>query len=765
MKNKKSNLHKKGRSRLKHRIKLTIQVIVLFMLLAILGVITYFYLNYGKTILQFQSEAKQLVQNSTEDTFKSTQTSIVYDADGNLISTLKAEKDVYYIKFADIPAFAINAMLVTEDRNFYEHDGVDYWANVRAAIELIKHKGHITQGASTITQQLAKNIFLSQEKTYERKIKEIFMAQELESKYTKDQIMEFYLNAIYYANGHYGIQSAAQAYFGEGVNSLSLSQIAFLCAIPNNPNLYNPLTNMDNTLKRRNRILKQMYDNGKIDAAQYQEALNETIKLKKNTSDTKDYVQSFVYNSAIKALMKEQGFEFKNEFASDKEKKEYDTEYNELYDSIQKELYTNGYRIYTSIDTNKQELLQKSLDEELKGFTEKTKDGVYKMQGSAVSIDNDTGRVVAVVGGRKQDLGSYSLNRAFQSYRQPGSSIKPLIAYTPALERGYTPNTIVNDVYKKDGPRNSNRKYLGKIKLQTALEKSINTIAWQLFEELTPKTGLSYLLRMNFNKIVKSDYVPAASLGGITYGVSTLEMASAYATLENEGYYREPTCIIKIIDPEGKVIVDDDIEPESVYDSKAAKIITEMMTGVIKNGTGRGLGLSHTISAGKTGTTTDKKDGWFCGYTPYYTTCVWVGYDSPKAVSDLVGSTYPGRIWHNYMEEIHTSSMTRKFEYYKWNKETKKDDTVTVTAAPTAVPTPDPNENTDNNTVATPTPEPDTTDDNDTTDDPDSYEDGGDDTTGDNQDNPEDTGDNTSTDQNSTGEDGKSTEGSSTTNQ
>ncbi len=676
---------KKTKSKLRHRVKITVQLIVLLTLLAILAAILYFYLAYGKTILRMQSEAKQMVEASTEDTFKASQTSLVYDTDGNLISTLKSEKDVYYLKYEDIPTAAIDALVVTEDRKFFEHGGVDYWANVRAAIELIKHKGHITQGASTITQQLARSVFLTQEVTYTRKIKEIFVAQELEKKYSKNKIMEFYLNSIYFANGHYGIQAAAQAYFGEGVNALSLSQIAFLCAIPNSPNRYNPLTNYDNTLERRDRILKQMYENDKIDETEYENALNETITLVQSSKSKTDYVETYVYYCAIRALMEQQGFEIQYEFDSEEDQKAYDEEYDDLYYSIQKDLYIHGYRIYTSIDMDKQELLQQAVDEELKAFTDMDENGVYKMQGAAVCIDNDTGRVVAIVGGRQQDLGSFTLNRAYQSYRQPGSSIKPLIVYTPSFEQSYTPESIVNDVYTKDGPKNSDGKYLGKIKLQKALEKSINTIAWQLFKELTPKVGLSYLLNMNFSKISESDYTLAAALGGLTNGVSPIEMASGYATLENDGYYREPTCIVKIMDSEGNEVAGSETQEKEIYDTRAARIMTEALTGVIKNGTAKGLGLKNTISAGKTGTTNDKRDGWFVGYTPYYTTSVWVGYDIPKTVSDLMGSSYPGRIWHAFMDEIHTKSMTRTFEYYDWRAEIEEEQ---ITVTPTQAPTP-----------------------------------------------------------------------------
>lgn len=293
------------------------------------------------------------------------------------------------------------------------------------------------------------------------------------------------------------------------------------------------------------------------------------------------------------------------------------------------------------------------------------------MQGAAVCIDNDSGRVVAIVGGRDQKLEGYTLNRAYQSYRQPGSSIKPLIVYTPSFEREYTPDNIVVDEKIKDGPRNAGGGYSGKIKLQRAIELSKNTIAWKLLEELSPRVGLSYLLNMNFVKIKDSDYTLAAALGGLTVGVSPVEMAAAYATLENDGYYRTPTCIVKIMDSEGNEIVGDTMETKQVYQTRAARIMTEEMMGVIKNGTGRGLGLSHTVSAGKTGTTNDKKDGWFVGYTPYYTTSVWVGLDIPQSVSGLQGASYPGAIWHNFMEEIHTKSMNREFELYDWRADLK----------------------------------------------------------------------------------------------
>lgn len=644
-------------------IKLVLKLLLLLFLLAVAAGIFCFYRTYGRILFQLQSESRKLVEASTEASFRSAQTSLVYDTDGELISTLKGVKDVYYVEYENIPPAVLDAFVVTEDKKFFEHDGVDYMANLRSAFALIKNKGEITQGASTITQQLARNVFLTHEVTYERKIKEIFIAQELEKKYSKDKILEFYINNIYYANGHYGILAAANGYFGKGINQLSLSQITFLCAIPNNPNLYNPVTNMEQTLKRRDRMLDQMYEDGKINLIEYRTALAESIELRMQKADKRDYVETFVYHSAIQALMKKEGFVFKNRFADTGEEKAYDVAYHELYDKYQMELYTGGYRIYTSIDLTKQELLQKTLDEQLSKFINTGEEGIYLLQGAAVCIDNDTGRVVAIVGGRSQEHDGYTLNRAYQSFRQPGSSIKPLIVYSPSFERGYTPDSTVVDEPIKDGPENSSGNYSGEMKLQRAIEVSKNTVAWKLFEELTPQVGLSYLLDMNFARIEDNDYFPAASLGGFTVGVSPLEMASAFAALENDGYYREPSCIVKIMDTEGNELVADTVTKKQIYLTGAARMMTKALTGVIENGTGKGLGLTHTISAGKTGTTDERKDGWFIGYTPYYTTSVWVGYDMPKPMEDLTGSSYPGAIWHSFMEQIHDAAMTDSFVY------------------------------------------------------------------------------------------------------
>ena len=649
----------------KYRIRFIYKLVLLLFLVTLLLVGTSLYLTYGRELLQWQQEAKELIYASNTATFRQTETSVVYDTDGKQIATLKGEKDVYYIEYEDIPEYAKEAMISIEDKKFESHPGIDVKAIIRALLEFIKHKGEITQGASTITQQLSRNIFLTHEVSWERKIKEIFIALEVENKYTKDQIMEFYLNNIYFGNGYYGIQAASKGYFNREVGKLSLGEIAFLCAIPNNPTLYDPIDNYDNTIQRKNRIINQMYDDGRITLEEKNDAIYEEIELKIKKIKKKNYVETYVYHCAIKALMEKRGFVFRYTFTDEEEKAEYQDAYDEMYTSCQQSLYSAGYRIYTSIDMDIQSKLQDAIDEELKEFKDKNSEGIYLLQGAATTIDNKTGRVVAVVGGRNQKTTGYTLNRAYQSYRQPGSSIKPLIVYAPAFERGYTPDSIVNDAPFKDGPKNSNNRYAGKMTIRSAVEVSKNTIAWKLYEEMTPAVGLQYLLNMNFGRIDKNDYFPATSLGGFTNGVSTVEMASAFATLENDGIYREPTCIVKIMDSNGLTIVEEKTNSWIVYEKNAARMMTDVLQGVFTRGTGRGLGLSKMAAAGKTGTTDDKKDGWFVGYTPYYTTSVWVGYDIPKTLHNLSGSSYPGRIWHNFMEVLHEGLKAKNFAKYE----------------------------------------------------------------------------------------------------
>ena len=653
-------------------------IIALLLAIVVIGGVL-IYMKYGKKLIAMESDAKKIVSKSTMETFRQNETSIIYDANGNIMSKLKGEKDVYYIKYSDIPQVAVDAITSIEDKNFFKHKGYDLKAIIRAGFAYIKNKGVITQGGSTITQQLARNIFLSFEESWQRKAREIFIAIELEKKYTKKEIMEFYLNNIYFANGYYGIQSASLGYFGKGVNSLSLSQITFLLSIPNSPTRYNPYENIEGTLARRDRILDQMVLDGKISEAQASKAKSEEIKLKAPKVEKSSYALTFALDRAVKALMKSEGFNFRYSFNSDEERKAYNENYSEVYSSCQTRLYSGGYRIYTSIDPEKQKLLQDTVDSGLSVSSEKSKSGIYSLQGAAVTIDNSSGRVVAIVGGRSQKLKGSTLNRAYQSFRQPGSTIKPLIVYTPAFEQGYTPESMVKDEKIEGGPVNADGVFSGNMTVLDALAKSKNTVAWKLFTEISPAIGIGKLLDMGFSAIADTDYYPSAALGGFTKGVNAVEMASAYAAIENGGEFREPTCIMKMTDSSGNDIVADGFYQKGtskyIYDENACKMMITCMEAVMTKGTGVGGKLATMPCAGKTGTTNDSKDLWFVGFTKYYTTSVWVGYDIPRSLAGLAYTATPLGIWKTYMDSINNGLPVAKLDDYKITVAPTKEDT------------------------------------------------------------------------------------------
>lgn len=645
---------KQQKKKKKHRFFwFIVKIQILLMIAIVVGVLYYDYGGYAKEIQQYRKEAIELVRASNENTFVPSRSSTVYDVNGNLISHIKSEKESVYVEFKDIPTAFVDAMVSIEDKRFYGHDGIDIMAIFRSVKAIIESGGELTQGGSTITMQLARTVYLDNGKRFERKIREMFIAAELEKIYSKNKIMEFYLNNIYFANGYYGIQAACNGYFSCELDELSLSQIAFLCAIPNRPTYYNPIVNLENTISRRNRILKNMYEDGKIDEDTYNQALNEEIVLNPAPSEESiwnNYVDTYVYYCATRALMEMQGFEFKEYFATEEEREQYAEEYDELYAICQKQIYAGGYQIYTTIDLKKQEALQKALDDNLAGFTDKGEDGVYEMQGAAVSIDNETGCVVAIVGGREQDLGFYTLNRAYQSYRQPGSTIKPLSVYTPFFALGNTPDTRMVDQAIEGGPVADT--YYGEVTIRNAVEQSMNSVAWQVYGVVTPEKGLQFLKQMHFAAIKESDYGMASSIGGFTKGASPLEMAAAYATLENDGVYRTPTCVKKIVDVDDNVVYEYTTQSKEIYGETEARMMTSVLQSVMENGTGDVAKVSGVPCAGKTGTTNDNKDGWFVGYTRYYTTSVWVGYDMPKAEESLKGSSYPAWIWKEYMTYV-----------------------------------------------------------------------------------------------------------------
>jgi len=618
---------------------------------------------------QLNNEAKSVVAESSYDTFKASQTSIIYDTDGNEMSTMSSVKDLYYLDFVEIPTDIVNAFVIMEDQKFYSHGGIDIFGMARAVIANQK-SDHISQGASTITQQLARNIFLTSEVTLQRKIKEAFIAIELEKKYSKDEILEFYLNNIYFANGYYGVEAAAKGYFSKSVSELSLSQQAFLAAIPNSPTRYNPVDNYEATLGRRDLVLKQMYDNNKISDTNYNAALQEIITLNQPEIVKNNYVETYVRHCATESMMATYGFVFQYDFKSEDDYNTYKDSYDASYAIYQKRLFNGGYSVYTSINLTAQEELQKSIDVNLAKFTTLSADGVFEMQGAATCVDNSTGNVIAIVGGRSQDLAGYTLNRAYQSYRQPGSSIKPLSVYTPFLQLGNDPDTVVVDEPIEGGPKNGDNQYGGKMTLRDAVRVSKNTVAWKIYEQITPRAGTAFLMKMQYKKVYVDKDILAGALGGFTDGVSTEEMAGGYATLANDGVYRKATCIVTIKNSDGKTVVDEIHRDSKVYDVNSSRMMTDMLKTVVKSGTGVAANLDNAIVAGKTGTTNSNKDAWFVGYSKYYTTSVWIGYDMPKEMSGP--GAYTCAIWKQFMTSLHNDLPIVDFASFTLSEKQKK---------------------------------------------------------------------------------------------
>lgn len=617
----------------------------------------------GQTLIGCMREAKDLVDSSTPDTFRLAQTSYIYSDDGTQLAALAESEDATYLGYEDIPADVVNAFVSVEDRTFWNNSGVDYKGILRVCVNYVKTKGQVAEGASTITQQLARGTFLSNEKTLSRKIKEIFIARQLTKKYTKEQIMEFYCNSCCFANGIYGVEDASQKYFGRSVSDLSLSETAYICAIPNRPEYYNPLKNSENAISRRNKILQDMYECDYITKDAGDAALAENITVAE-VSDEEDtfynYEATYAINCAIRYLMKQDGFEFKSHFEDDADYDTYNAYYDEMYKQAKHKLYTGGYKVTTTMNLKAQKNLQKIFDKEL-AFNTKVDEstGIYQFQGAMTVIDNETGKVVAMIGGRSQDelQQTYSLNRGFQSFKQPGSSIKPLVIYTPALEEGYDANSTLTEIDVKAAKKSTSEKISKmsgkKMSLRYAVEDSKNGCAYSLYNIITPKVGLSYIENMNFSKIVQQDYTLSSGLGGLHHGTNTVEMANAYSTLENHGEYRQADCISSILDASGNEIYE---EPESktVYTRSASDQMTDILEGVLNSSAGTAKGLkwssaSDVAAAAKTGTTNDNNVAWFCGYTPYYTISVWVGYDYPKSVKGLWGNTYPAYIWKEAM--------------------------------------------------------------------------------------------------------------------
>ena len=599
------------------------------------------------------------------DGFTLDQTSVIYYEDPKtgqdvVLRKLYGGANRTWVKYEDIPKNLIHACIAIEDKRFEDHQGVDWVTTLKACVKMFLGRGEA--GGSTITQQLVKNITGRDEVTVRRKLVEIFSALELEKKYTKKQIMELYLNVIALGENCEGVESASQVYFGKSVSELDLAECAALIGITNNPSIYDPYINADKNKERQVIILDQMLEQKYITQEQHDTAVAEELVLHNasgEASGDEDYYSYFedqVINDVVRDLSEKTGYD---------------------QTIVRKMLMTGGYKIYSTLNPDVQaavEEVYQNLDNIPKTASSQ------QLQSGIVIIDNKTGDVVAVAGGVGEKQGSLILNRATQSYLSPGSTIKPVSVYAPALELGLiTPATVMDDTpYSftdaRHWPKNSDSIYRGLMNINEAVGLSINTIPVKLVAQMTPEYSFEFAKeKMGLSTLVSS-YVNAAgdtfsdvdlaplAMGGLTRGVTVKAMAQAYATFANEGVYREARTYTKVVDSDGKVVLDNTQQSHVAMKDMTAWYITYMLENTVESGTGTAAQIANMTVAGKTGTTTSDFDRWFAGYTPYYTGVVWCGYDDPEEVVLTDSSTNPAIVlWQKVMEQVHDGLPNKEF--------------------------------------------------------------------------------------------------------
>ena len=542
-----------------------------------------------------------------------------YDINGNVIYTTLSEERRVPVSIDKIPKHVQQAFIAIEDNRFYEHSGIDYRGTARALVSTLS--GREVQGGSTITQQLAKNAFLTQERSIIRKIKAAFIAKELEHKYTKDEILTMYLNQIYFGQGAYGIESASLYYFGKHVQNLDIAEAATLAAIPKSPNYYNPFENPKESKNRQELVIDQMVKYGFISA----------------DSATKAKAKKMVYSTSHKQQNNPRGYFF--DMISQKVIAEVGAD----------ALYKGGLKIYTTLDMDMQLAAEKAMRHLPNYYTDSKK--LAQPQMALAAVDPKTGYVKAMIGGRGQD----KFNRATLAVRQPGSAFKPFV-YLTAMQNGFTPASNIEDKEEEFAkgwkPQNSDMQWHGKVSLRTALKRSINVPTIKLAREVGVDKIVANVEKMGITTLVDSgaysDVNLAMALGGLSKGVNPLEMASAYGVLATNGLYNKPIALLKIVDRDGKVLYQAKPQSKRVVDAASAYLTTNMLEDVLVSGTGGGMGIGRP-AAGKTGTTDTYIDAWFVGYTPDLSTAVWVGDDNNKPMQRMYGSGAPLSIWHEFM--------------------------------------------------------------------------------------------------------------------
>ena len=557
----------------------------------------------------------------------------IYDINGNEIANVHAAENRRPVKITQVPKELQNAFVAVEDNRFYEHAGVDPRGIIRAAWANIRGHG-VSEGGSTITQQLAKNAYLTQDRTLARKVQEVFLALQLERQYTKQEILEMYLNQIYFGQGAYGVQAAAQTYFGKDVENLTLNECAMLAGIPKSPNYYSPANNMQAAQERKAVVLDQMEKYGYINSSTAVKTKNEALNIIKPVKKQESTVASYFIDYITQTLIDKYGADA---------------------------VYKEGLKIYTTIDMD----MQKAAEEAVKKLpaTKTDGNGIQQPQAAIVAIDPHNGYVKAMVGGRGND----QFNRATMAVRQPGSAFKPFV-FAAALENKFTPGTVINDApIDIDGwkPQNDSGHFSGKVTMRDVARFSINVPTVKIAQKLGIDKPIYYAQEMGISTFVlegpQNDRQLATALGGMTKGVTPLEITSAYGTFANKGVHVDPVVIIKVLDRNGKVLEQAEPKQRSVISESSASALTDMLEGVIKKGTGTRANIGRP-AAGKTGTTSNYHDAWFVGYTPDLVAGVWVGNDDNSATNGIMGGLLPAEIWKAFMQKALAQTPARNFD-------------------------------------------------------------------------------------------------------
>lgn len=607
-------------------------------------------------------------------------TSFIYDSQGNLITDYKGTEDRIMVSIDEIPEMLQNAFIAVEDARFYEHNGVDVKRIVGALVS--NFTSGSTQGGSTITQQLIKQTVLSSEQSYKRKLQEAYLAMELETRYTKKQILESYLNTIFLGGSYYGVRVAAYGYFGKSLDQLTLRECAMLAGLTRSPNYYNPRSNFytrntegsstpDITNNRTDYVLRQMRENGLITAQQYNAALDRSTAsvLEKSPASTDMYAYphyvEYAISDVVDTFLDLNGLE--------------DTSANRY--AMENKLRTGGYSVYLCLDTEIQEIVEDTLanwssyprlrDPSDKVYQSRNSDGTYteieQPQAAACVFDYRTGELKAIVGGRYKPTTRKTLNRASGMTMPVGSSIKPLTVYAPAIDLGASPASIAynmpvpisgwKDSSGKDSwPKNyGGGGYKGPQSFRSALRNSYNTAAAQiLMTYVGVSRSVEYLHLMGIpDKNINADPFGLA-LG--SSGLTPVQMAVAFGTIANKGVYQQPLSFSRIVDSNGNVVVDmhQQQDRHQVFKPSTAYLVVDMLKEAVQSGTGTKAKISSQVVAGKTGTNSDSKGVFFAGMTGWYSGSVWIGHDNYKALSSkATGGNAAAPLWQSFMEKIH----------------------------------------------------------------------------------------------------------------